>query len=117
MLHIVVVLMAVDEAIKAQGFTVQKGGMRSWSGFDYINERTQALAEQIGSGIGAHDYSPSDRMSERANNSIKASIVDGRVDWKHFDPTYDDLIPDLDPKSRRVLYESGHTTARTANDT
>jgi len=109
----------VKDAIESRGFAVQPGGNWAWGGDQMVSYQTIALAKDLGAPYaGAH----SDAVSKHNwfEERIKKDVVEegmngdenGKFDWPRYSGQYDYLLPEITPKSRRVLYDSGLLTSR-----
>lgn len=110
--------LTVQEVISKKGFTVQPGGMWAWGNSWSVTARTGLLGQSMGVPVGAHTNMPDHALTERFIGGVRQASQTERgethpFDWKKFDTKFDDLVSQVDPKSRRVLYASGLLTART----
>lgn len=108
--------LTVREAIRQRGFTVQPGGMWAWGGSWEVIAQTVALGEELGVPVGAHtnmvDHTLTERFSGAISQATEGERGKGKFNWTKYNANYDDLVRDVDPKTRRVLYASGLLTAR-----
>lgn len=106
--------LAVREAIRRRGFTVQPGGMWAWADSWKVTGQTVALGEELGVPVGAHTSMVDHELSERFNVGVNRAIEAGgsKFNWTQYNPRFDDLIARLDPKTRRAVYASGSLAAR-----
>jgi hypothetical protein len=114
--------LAVNEAITRLGCKVESGGMHGWSGPGSREKEAQldALAYQLQLAIGQHTGTPQQRLTERQGLGVKTGLAEEQgaprkietFDWKKFQPSFGDLIGNLDQKSLRMLYASGLLVAR-----
>lgn len=105
---------ATQEAIRNRGFEIHSGGMWAWNDSSEVTRQTIALGEILGSSGGAHSSTAQSDLTERFSHSVYDAESKGETnfDWTKYDPQYDDLVPRLDQKTRRVLYASGLLTSR-----
>lgn len=107
---------AAQEAIRSKGFEVQRGGMWAWGGSWDVTAQTVALGEQLGTEVAAHSVTPQAILTENFSHQVGAAYEgegdSAKFDWKKYSPQYHDLVPQIDPKTRRTLYASGLLTAR-----
>lgn len=108
--------LTVRETIRQKGFTVQPGGMWAWGGSWTVTAETGALGEELGVPVGAHtnmvDHTLTERFIGAINQATEGERGKGKFNWTKYNANYDDLVRDIDPKTRRVLYASGLLTAR-----
>jgi len=108
--------LTVREAIRQKGFTVQPGGMWAWGDSWTVTAETEALGEELGVPVGAHtnmiDHTLTERFIGAINQATEGERGKGKFNWTKYNANYDDLVRDIDPKTRRVLYASGLLTAR-----
>lgn len=108
--------LAAHKAIRSRGFEVQSGGMWAWGNSWTVTSQTAALGEQLGINVAAHSNTPQHELTERFSLNIGAAVEGtgeaARFDWTKYNPKFDELVPRLDPKTRRVLYASGLLTSR-----
>lgn len=111
---------AVEEAIKQQGFSVKRGGMWGWDAESDVASKTQALAEKLGINAGKHTNSANAALEYASSDAFKTGLSDSKniadFDWTKYRPefSYRTLL-ELDDKTRRVFYESGLLTSRTSS--
>jgi len=108
--------LTVREAIRQRGFTVQPGGMWAWGDSWTVTAETGALGEELGVPVGAHtnmiDHTLTERFIGAINQATEGERGKGKFNWTKYNANYDDLVRDIDPKTRRVLYASGLLTTR-----
>ncbi|HIH10721.1 TPA: hypothetical protein HA241_00860 [Candidatus Woesearchaeota archaeon] len=108
--------LTVRETIRARGFTVKPGGMWAWDDSWTVTAETGALGEELGVPVGAHsnmvDHTLTERFSGAISQATEGERGKGKFNWTKYNSNYDDLVRDIDPKTRRVLYASGLLTAR-----
>jgi len=108
--------LTVREAIRQRGFTVQPGGIWAWGDSWTVTAETGALGEELGVPVGAHTNMIDNKLTERFSGAISQAMEGergkGKFNWTKYDANYEDLVRDIDPKTRRVLYASGLLNAR-----
>jgi len=109
---------AVNDAIRSKGYKVQPGGQWAWGGSWGVTAQTHVVGEQIGSAVMAHTNSSQHLLTERFRYAVNDAFKDSEdgettgFDWTKYNPKYDDLIGQVDPRTRRALYASGLLTSR-----
>jgi len=108
--------LAAQEAIRSRGFKIQSGGMWAWGNSWEVTSQTAALGEQLGTTVGAHSNTAQHDLTDRFSRTVGAAMEGegdaAKFDWTKYDPQYDELVPGVDSKTRRVLYASGLLTSR-----
>ncbi len=107
--------LAVEEAIKNRGFKVQPGGDWAWGGSWDVTEQTFLLARELGIGSGAHSNTAESSVTKTYSETMREAGEKGEkgFNWEKYDPgRYDELMPNLMQKTRRMLYASGVLVAR-----
>lgn len=106
--------LAVEKAIKIKGFEVQPGGDWAWGGSWDVTAQTIMLAKELGVSSGSHSATPESQIIDVYGSTTRATKDEKPpMDWKRYDPSrYNDLIPSLDQRARRMLYASGLLVAR-----
>lgn len=108
--------LTVREVIRKQGFTVQPGGMWAWGNSWTVTGQTGALGEELGVPVGAHtntvDHQLTEKFSVAINQATEGERGNGRFNWTKYTPDYDELVRQVDSKTRRTLYASGLLVAR-----
>ncbi|GDX62281.1 hypothetical protein LBMAG33_5910 [Candidatus Levyibacteriota bacterium] len=108
--------LAAREAIRSRGFDIQSGGMWAWGDSWTVTSQTAALGEQLGTDVAAHSNTAQHELTDRFSRTVSAAFEgkgdSSKFDWTKYDPQYDELVPRVDPKTRRVLYASGLLTSR-----
>ena len=109
--------LAVRETIKRKGFTVQSGGMWAWGDSFAVTERTRLLGQQLSVPVESHTNTPDHALTERFIRGVRQASQtetgeNQSFDWKKFNVNFDDLVPQVNQQTRRVLYASGLITAR-----
>ncbi len=107
---------AAAEAIRSRGYDIHSGGMWAWGDSWEVTRQTAALGEELGVSVGAHSETPQHELTERFSRTV-GSAYEGReesskFEWTKYSPRYDDLVPQIDQKTRRTLYASGLLTSR-----
>ncbi len=107
---------AAAEAIRSKGYDIHSGGMWAWGDSWEVTAQTAALGQGLGIPVGAHSGTPQHELTERFSRTV-GSAYEGeeegsRFEWTKYNPKYDDLVPQVDQKTRRVLYASGLLTSR-----
>lgn len=106
----------VSEAILNRGYDIKPGGMWAWGDSWGVTARTHALGIELGIQVAAHTNTVDHELTERFSRTIGAAYGeeedDKKFHWEKYNPTFDEFIPKLDSKSRRVLYASGLLTSR-----
>jgi hypothetical protein len=109
---------AVNRTVQEKGFTPQPGGMWEWGdGNGKVTDQTIVLAEQLGTRAATHLASPQGFTGQQVLKSIAEAgghTEDNGFDWKAYNPKFEQYFSQLDPRSRRVFYNSGLLTARAA---
>ncbi len=108
--------LTVREAIVGRGFDVKPGGMWAWGDSWTVTGQIGALGEELGVPVGAHtnmvDHELTEKFIGAVNQATEGERGKGRFNWTKYSPQYDELVRQIDPKTRRVLYASGLLTAR-----
>lgn len=109
---------AVNMAIERQGFQVERGGMWSWGDSMDVTNKTKALSNALRIQSGSHSSSAHTRVLELYSRHFTStdptrSQWGTPFDWKKYSSSeYDELMPELDTQTRRMVYESGLLNAR-----
>lgn len=107
---------ATIEAIKDRGYDIHSGGMWAWGDSWEVTAQTAALGQELGVPVTAHSNTSQHRLTDGFSRTIgsayKGEEESSKFEWTKYSPKYDDLVPQIDPKTRRVLYASGLQTAR-----
>ena len=108
---------AVRDAIEGRGFSVQPGGNWAWGGSTEVTGQTVALGKELGvSSVSIHAESAHGLFEEQVEKQVlsarEGKRPNGKFDWKRYPGKYHALLPQITPKSRRVLYDSGLLTSR-----
>ncbi|MBP8591059.1 hypothetical protein KBI33_01160 [Candidatus Shapirobacteria bacterium] len=108
--------LTVREVIRKRGFAVKPGGMWAWGDSWSVTRQTELLGEELGVPVGAHRYMVDHELTERfmvaVHRATEGEQGKSRFNWTKFEAEFDDLVPLIDQKSRRVLYASGLLIAR-----
>lgn len=107
---------ATMEAIKSKGYDIHAGGMWAWGDSWEVTSQTAALGKELGVRVAPHSGTAQHKLQERSSRAIGAAYEgekeSRKFEWAKYNPDYEDLVPEVDPKTRRVLYASGLLTSR-----
>lgn len=107
---------ATTEAVKSKGYDIHAGGMWAWGDSWEITSQTAVLGEELGVLVAPHSHTAQHELQERSSRAIGYAFEgegkSRKFEWAKYNPSYDDLVAEVDPKTRRVLYASGLLTSR-----
>lgn len=107
---------AVNTALEKMGYTVHSGGMWAWGDSFTVTFQTAALADQIGTLVGAHTGHISHRLQEGfmggwGGAGLLTLLQAGEITPKEYRERAREfvkpLLPELSQASRRMLYTIG----------
>jgi len=91
--------------------------MWAWGDSFAVTERTRLLGQQLSVPVESHTNTPDHALTERFIRGVRQASQtetgeNQSFDWKKFNVNFDDLVPQVNQQTRRVLYASGLITAR-----